>query len=329
MPESAPDESVRYREILTSIVKRFVRLVGASSALGLAGKIPLLSVDDEGNVLSYNQADPLGTITVLIDQYATVFGAAAVNLAQQAAQPLGEDDEQILQEAGLAALPAASPTGILLVDDHALFREGIAQLLNAQPDMTVVGQASTVREAVAKAGSLQPDIVLMDVTLPDGSGLDATHDILSKLPTVKIIFLTVHQDDNQLFAAIRAGAIGYLFKNVRTTELLKTLRSVARGEAGLSGAMARRILDEFSRLPQSPDTSPLTARELEIVQELANGATNREIADKFVISENTVKNHVRNVLSKLHLHSRRDIADYAKSRGLTNRSGKAGGPPGY
>jgi DNA-binding NarL/FixJ family response regulator len=329
MPESAPDESVRYREILTSIVKRFVRLVGASLALGLAGKIPLLSVDDEGNVLSYNQADPLGTITVLIDQYATVFGAAAVNLAQQAAQPLGEDDEQILQEAGLAALPAASPTGILLVDDHALFREGIAQLLNAQPDMTVVGQASTVREAMAKAGSLQPDIVLMDVTLPDGSGLDATHDILSKLPTVKIIFLTVHEDDNQLFAAIRAGAIGYLFKNVRTTELLKTLRNVARGEPGLSGAMARRILDEFSRLPKSPDTSPLTARELEIVQELANGATNREIADKFVISENTVKNHVRNVLSKLHLHSRRDIADYAKSRGLTNRSGKAGGPPGY
>jgi len=320
MPETASDESVRYREILSSIVKRFMQLVGDSSALSIARKIPQLAVDQDGNVLDYNQSDPLGTITLLIDRYTSVFGDAAVNLAQQAAKSVSVDDDQILEETGLGSSSPASPLKILLVDDHVLFREGIFQLLNSQPDMSVVGQVGSVKEAVAKASSLKPDLVLMDLTLPDGTGLDATYGILAELPTAKIIFLTVHEDDNQLFAAIRAGAIGYLFKNVRTTELLKTLRGVARGEAGLSRALARRILDEFSRSPQKPDTEPLTTREIEIVRELANGITNREIAEKFVISENTVKNHVRNVLSKLHLHSRRDIMDYAKSRGLNSRS---------
>ena len=319
MPDTPSDEKARYREILTSIVKRFVKLVGAPSALGLARQIPLLAVDDDGNVLDYDPVDPLGTLTLLIDQYATVFGDVAVNLAHQAAQPLTDTDEQLVQETGLAGLALASPLKILLVDDHVLFSEGLVQLLNAQPDMTIVGQASSVQEANAKARSLKPDLVLMDLSLPDGSGVEATYDILAELPATKVVILTVHDDDHQLFAAIRAGAVGYLFKNVRTTELLKTLRGVARGEAGVSRALARRILDEFSRSPQTADTEPLTTRELDIVHELANGATNREIAEKFVISENTVKNHVRNVLSKLHLHSRRDVVDYAKNRGLTNR----------
>lgn len=320
MLDTPSDETTRYREILTSIVKRFVRLVGAPSALNIARKIPLLAVDEDGNVLDYDQADPLGSLTLLIDQYAAIFGDVAVNLAQQAAKPLAETDDPIVQETGLGGLALASPLKVLLVDDHVLFREGLVQLLNSQPDMTIVGQASSVQEANSKARTLRPDMVLMDLTLPDGTGVEATYDILAELPTTKIVILTVHDDDHQLFAAIRAGAVGYLFKNVRTTELLKTLRGVARGEAGVSRALARRILDEFSRSPQTADTEPLTTRELDIVHELANGATNREIAEKFVISENTVKNHVRNVLSKLHLHSRRDVVDYAKSRGLSNRS---------
>jgi len=169
---------------------------------------------------------------------------------------------------------------------------------------------------------LKPALMLMDISLPDGDGLGATQAILAAQPNTKIVFLTVHDDDERLFAAIRVGAMGYLLKNVRATELLQCLRSVARGEAGISPAIARRILEEFSHTPpprpvQSAQATELTAREREIVRELARGASNREIARKFVISENTVKNHVRNVLSKLRLRSRRDIADYAREHGLT------------
>jgi DNA-binding NarL/FixJ family response regulator len=161
----------------------------------------------------------------------------------------------------------------------------------------------------------------MDVSLPDGNGMQATQAILTERPDTKIVFLTIHEDDEQLFAALRAGGLGYLFKNVRAADLIRTLHGVARGEAGLSRAIARRILDEFSRTPAprpaaSEAALELTAREIEVVRELARGATNREIAKSFVISENTVKNHVRNVLAKLHLHSRREIARYARDHNL-------------
>ncbi len=165
----------------------------------------------------------------------------------------------------------------------------------------------------------------MDFGLPDGTGLDATKIILDESPTTTIVFLTVADDDERLFAAIRAGAMGYLFKSVRATELVKTLRGVVQGEAGVSRACARRVLEEFSRLPPPPHIDPfenteLTPRELELVRELARGATNNEIAKRFVISENTVRNHVHNVLAKLRLHSRRDVADYARARGLIGYS---------
>lgn len=209
---------------------------------------------------------------------------------------------------------------ILLVDDHRLFREGLVSLLNQQLDMRVVAQAASVREAIALARNLQPEMVLMDFSLPDGNGVEATRAILADVPTAKIVFLTVHEDDERLFAALRSGAIGYLFKNVRSAELLKTLRGVARGEAGLSRFLVLRIVEEFSRLPAAPDfnlagTAELTRQELNIIHELERGATNREIAEKFQISENTVKNHVRSVLAKLHLHSRRDIPASVRRQG--------------
>ena len=319
-PATRSSESVPYREVLTSIVKRFVLLMGAPAALNIARKIPKLSVDSEGNVLAFDDANPLGAINQLIDQYVSLFGDAAITLSRQVIRPLAPSlDSALLHHTGLAAL--SQPIRILLVDDHVLFRDGLVSLLNAQPDMTVVGSASSMREGSALTRDLKPDVVLMDMGLPDGSGVEATQAILAGRPETKVVFLTVHDEDETLFAAIRAGALGYLFKNVRTTELLHTLRGVARGEAGISRAIAGRILAEFSRTPMPPSTgdaeaTELTARELEIVRELAQGATNRDIAAKLVISEYTVKNHVRNVLAKLHLRSRRDVATYARDHRL-------------
>jgi DNA-binding NarL/FixJ family response regulator len=314
-----------YREILTSIIQRFIRLIGAPAALTVARRTPQLIVDEEGNVLSYNEDDALGTITQLIDSYGTIFGDTALALSRQAVRPIAAAaPERALQDVGL--LPQRhTPITIMVVDDAVLFRESLLTLLQQQPEMTVVGQAGSVEEAVTAALRLKPEMILMDFSLPDGTGLDATLAILAQLPKTKIVFLTVHEDDERLFGAIRAGAAGYVFKNARAAELVKTLRGVARGEVGISRALARRILDEFARTPSQPSEAEafgtveeLTARELDIVRELARGLSNHEIADKFVISENTVKNHVRNVLGKLHLHSRREIANYARTHGLTS-----------
>jgi DNA-binding NarL/FixJ family response regulator len=203
-----------------------------------------------------------------------------------------------------------------------LFREGLMSLLAPQPDLRVIGQAGTLQEAIDAARKLRPEIILMDFTLPDGTGLDATLAILADLPETKIVFLTVHEDDETLFATIRAGAVGYLFKNTRSAELLKRLRAVTRGEAGISPAIALRILDEFSKTTvpaaggDAPSGTELTPREIEIIRELAKGASNRDIARHLVISENTVKNHVRNVLAKLHLRNRREVAEYAQRHRL-------------
>ena len=312
-------EDVPYGEILTSIVQRFVQLVGAPAALNAARRIPDLQVDAEGRVLDYDRNDPLNTLHLLIEQYRSVFGDVAVTLSQQAAKPIAKQQtESILQEAGFAS--QMGPTRILVVDDHVLFREGIVSLLTPQSDLQVVGQAGSMAEAIVQAHELRPDLVLMDIGLPDGSGVDATKAILAERPSTKIVFLTIYEDDEKLFAAIRVGAMGYFFKNVRSNDLLKGLRSVARGEASIPPNIARRILEEFSRLPaaQPADSQSveLSAREIEIVRELARGSSNRDIAKRLVISENTVKNHVRNVLSKLHLRSRYEVVEYARAHGL-------------
>lgn len=213
---------------------------------------------------------------------------------------------------------------VLIVDDHVLFREGLVSLLRGQSDFTVVGEAGGVHEAIAMARELQPDLILMDFGLPDGTGLDATQAVLAERPQTKIVFLTVHEQDDRLFAAIRSGAKGYLLKNVPVSRLLVYLRGVERGEPAISLNMVGQILDEFSRLSSPGDSDraevgELTLREVEILRELANGATNREIADRLVVSENTVKVHVHNLLSKLNLRNRREAANFARRHGLTNR----------
>ena len=210
---------------------------------------------------------------------------------------------------------------ILLVDDHTLFREGLAGLLSGQPDFSVIGEAGSVQEAIVVARDLRPDIVLMDFTLPDGTGLDATRVILAERPETNIVFLTVHEEDERLFAAIRSGAQGYLLKNVPVAKLLSFLRGLEQGEAAISGKLTSRILDELARTepsrgPISDDFSALTARELEVLRELASGASNREIAERLCISENTVKNHVGNILAKVNLQNRREAARFAIQHGL-------------
>lgn len=313
---------LRIGEVLQAIVKRFAELIGAPAAISAARKVPGLKVTDDGTVLDYDRADPIVNVTRLVEQFRSAFGDTAITLAHQAARPvIKEQAIVVLQEAGFEPPPGSFVIRLLLVDDHVLFREGLVSLIAPQPDMDVAGQAGSVQEAVTLARQLHPDIVLMDQTLPDGDGVEATQAILAESSATKIVFLTVHEDDEVLFAAIRAGAVGFLFKNTRAAELLARLRAVARGEAGISPTIARRILEEFSRTPAGHQAGPilsneLTAREVEIVRAIAQGASNRDIARQLFISENTVKNHVRNVLSKLRLRSRRDVADYARAHGL-------------
>jgi DNA-binding NarL/FixJ family response regulator len=201
---------------------------------------------------------------------------------------------------------------ILIVEDHLLFQESLGRLLDAQPDLSVVGGATTIVDAVAKARSLKPDVILMDFTLPDGTGVEATQTILSEQPTIKIIFLTIHEDDEKIFDAIRHGAVGYLPKSVTSSRLLSYLRGLEHGEVALQPEFTARILKEFAQLPAREDTkgeamARLTPRQREILRELKTGATNRQIAARLVISEQTVKNHVSRVLKKLNLKSRHEL----------------------
>ena len=309
-----PDED-SFLEILTSIVQRYVRLIGVPTALLLARRVPGLLLDEYGRVLAYDQSDPLDTLNRLLDEYGAVFGDRTVSLPPQVTRTVTAAQQARQNPSNL------SPLRVLLVDDHVLFRSGLVRLLGAQPDIKVIGEAGSRAAAIELARELQPDLVLMDINLPDGTGVETASAILAELPATKIIFLTVHDDDEHLFAGIRAGGVGYLLKNIGATELVSRVRGVRSGEAALSPALAARILDEFARLPSIPPSDDqsktmLTPREVDIVRMLARGASNRDIAQQLVISENTVKNHVQNVLAKLHLHSRRDVPDYARRRGL-------------
>lgn len=207
---------------------------------------------------------------------------------------------------------------LIVVDDHILFREGLVAIVRSEPDIEVVGQAGSVQDVVELVDSLQPDIVLMDFKLPDGTGVDATRIILDKDPDCKIVFLTMSEEDENLFAAIRGGAKGYLLKNMQPTKLVATIRSVYKGESALSRTMTMRIMEEFARTkaPEHAGDATLTHRELDVLREIASGFSNQEIAKHLVVSENTVKYHVHSILGKLGLSDRREAAEYARSHGL-------------
>jgi two-component system, NarL family, nitrate/nitrite response regulator NarL len=322
-PQDSSAAGASFQEIITAIVKRFARLAGTPMALRVARKVPHLMLDDDGNVLDYDTEDPLGTITLLIDQYEVLYGEIARTLVRQVAQPLAAfTDNKLFREIGLSDEKIAI-IRVLLVDDHVLFREALVNLLETEPNLKVIGQADSIHEAIALTGKMLPDLVLMNIALPDGTGVEATQAILAKRPETKIVLLTLTDEDGHLFEAIRAGAMGYLSKQIGAAVLIKTLQAVMRGEAGISGTTARRILDEFARLSpaHSEKGTPLTFREVEVLGELANGASNQLIAERLVISENTVKNHVRNILFKLHFHSRHEAADYARRHGLISSTG--------
>jgi DNA-binding NarL/FixJ family response regulator len=212
------------------------------------------------------------------------------------------------------------PLRLLLVDDHALFREGLTSLLSYQDDFTVVGEAEDAESALAQARALQPDIVLMDIELPGEDGVAATQRLKMEMPAITVVMLTVHDDSKTLFEAIKVGAQGYLVKNVRSWELLEQLRGLARGEAAISRRIAARILEEIrgQTEPFGPGEE-LTAREMEVLELVAARLSNAEIAEHLVVSEHTVKNHMKSILSKLHLHSRHQAAAYGIARGWLPR----------
>jgi DNA-binding NarL/FixJ family response regulator len=212
---------------------------------------------------------------------------------------------------------------ILLVDDHVLFRKGLTALLSGRPDIQVVGEARDGLEAIEAAREFLPDVILMDVNMPRCDGLEATRRIKREMPHVKIVILTVSDDDQHLFDAIKSGAQGYLLKDLEPYQLYDLLESISRGDAPLSGAVAAKILKEFSRpsgvSAQEPEVmDELTPRETNILLLVAEGKSNKDIASELVISENTVKIHIRNILEKLHLQNRIQAAVYAVSQGLVS-----------
>lgn len=217
---------------------------------------------------------------------------------------------------------------VLLADDHELFREGLVNILSAQPDFEVVGQASDGLEVLVMARKLVPDLILMDIGMPGCDGVEATQRVKDELPDVIIVMLTIRSEDDKLFEAIKSGAQGYLLKSIRSRELLSMLRGAVRGEAAITPALGGRMLEEFRRLSQQAPAVPedeataLTHREQEVLSLVAQGASDKEIADALVISVHTVKTHMRNILSKLHLGHRHEAALYALREGLISSPDK-------
>ncbi len=207
---------------------------------------------------------------------------------------------------------------VLIADDHPLVREGLRGLISAEPDMELVGEAANGAEAVEQAAALDPDIILLDLLMPVKSGLEAIIEIKQHDPEAKILVVTSFAEDEQIFPAIKAGALGYLLKDASPRELLQAIRNVRLGESSLHPAIARRLVRQFSE-PSVPSASEpsLTERELEVLKLVAQGLSNQGIADSLVVSERTVGKHVGNILEKLHLANRTQAALYALREGLT------------
>jgi two-component system nitrate/nitrite response regulator NarL len=211
---------------------------------------------------------------------------------------------------------------IIVVDDHSLFRSGLVNLFNSQNDFEVVGEAGTIQETLALVETRQPDLIVMDVGLLDGSAVDATSKILQKKPNVDIVFLTIHASEQLAFAALRLGAKGFLLKDIAAPALLNALRGLRRGELAVSRLILSHYIRETKLLSsvrtgeRISSDSILTFREMQMITELSTGDSNREIAQRLSISENTVKVHVHDILRKLKLNSRQEVAEYARRHGL-------------
>jgi len=213
----------------------------------------------------------------------------------------------------------SAPIRVLIVDDHLVVRTGIRALLSPEPDIVVVGEACDGVEALAEALRLEPDVILMDLVMPQMDGIVAIERILSNQPSARILVLTSFEADDKIFPAIRAGALGYTLKDFGPAELVRAIERVYRGESSLHPAIARKVLQELAQPPKRPPTvEPLTEREVAVLRLIAHGQSNQEIAAALGIGEGTVRVHVSNILSKLHLASRTQAALYALREGLAS-----------
>jgi two-component system, NarL family, response regulator DevR len=205
------------------------------------------------------------------------------------------------------------PIRVVLVDDHEVVRNGIKLLLGETPGMTIVGEAGTVKDAIARVEWARPDVVIMDIRLPDGSGIEATREIRARLPNTQVLMLTTYADDEALFASIMAGAAGYVLKQIKGADLVRAIQTVGSGQSLLDPAVTKGVLDRLRKgkhLLKDERLARLSAQEERILEMIADGKTNREIGDKLHLAEKTVKNYVTSILSKLEVARRAEAAAY-------------------
>jgi two-component system response regulator NreC len=215
-----------------------------------------------------------------------------------------------------------SPIRVLLADDHTIVRSGVKMLLRSEPDIEVIGEAEDGREAVQMAINLQPDIVVMDIAMPEIDGLEATRQIKASCPNTNVLVLTMHRTDEYFFEMLRAGASGYVLKAAGTNELIHAMRVIAMGDVYLYPTMAKKLLSDYLEKVkhQAPIETGLSRRESEILALIAEGYTNNEIAEKLVISASTVHTHRSKLLQKLNLSSRHELIQYARQAGIIKES---------
>lgn len=221
---------------------------------------------------------------------------------------------------------AADTIRVLIAEDHAIVREGVRMLLAAQADIQVIGEAASGREALVKAQELAPDVIVMDITMPDMDGMEATRRLKRELPDIDVVALTVHKSDEYFFQMLKAGASGYVLKGATSRDLVDAVRTAAAGEVFLHPTVATRLLDDYLNRVEGGEVADdsygaLTPREREVLLHIADGLTDREIAEELVISPSTVQTHRSNIMEKLNLHNRAELIKYALRRGLIDLEG--------